>query len=246
MDTHRRASVMTTAAIATLLGACQIDLGFGLDGGWSIDLQEFKLNLTGIVTSAADGSPLPGVTVSQEDGPYGDPVLTDSLGLYSLTTNLHCSASNCKASHLFVAHLDGFERGFEPQWKDLGGRQQVIGQELTATLDFSLRPTRPITVTVQGQVSDSTGASIAGALITVWEGRSAFFGPVIIAGSTVADSLGVYEIETADHCAISGTSCFVSFRVKAQSGGPLEVRAFYDVNVSGDSLAFEVNFQNLR
>lgn len=246
MDTHRRASIMTTAALATLLGTCQIDLGVGLPSA-GIELREFTLNLTGIVTSAADGSPLPGVTVSN-GGTWrvrrGDTVLTDSLGRYSLTTELACLASNCEASHRFVAHLDGFERGFEPQSLGLG-RIQVTGPELSDTLDFLLRPTRPITVTAQGQVSDSTGASIAGALITVREGLSTF-GYAVAIDSTFADSLGMYEIVTADHCAVSGTSSFVSVSVWAQSGGPLEMRAFNDVDVSGDSLALEVNFQNLR
>ena len=138
--------------------------------------------------------------------------------------------------------LDGFERGREPSTQAL--ELQDSAPELDATLDFLLRPTRPITVTVQGQVTDaSNGAPIQGTLITVREGLS-FAGRFSPTDSTYTDSTGTYAIATADFCGISGTSCFVSVSVRAQTGDhAIEVQGYDSVNVFGDSLVLLGNFQ---
>jgi hypothetical protein len=134
----RRGKVSIVAG-AIFLAACAREFSFGLDGDGSAYFREFTLNLTGVVTSSADGSLLPGATVSN-DGTWGVRApgsgVTDSLGRYFLTTELNCliSYGRCTASHGFEARLDGFE----PDTIYLGGRE-VTGSALAATLDFSLR-----------------------------------------------------------------------------------------------------------
>ena len=174
--TTRRIAYVLTVMLLPWLTSCDLSLGLS---DFSIETRAVPINLTGTVTAAEDGTPLAGVTIQRVFGVSGgEAAISDSSGRYSLTAEGRCIVSTgCNLLPWFVAHLDGFERGREPTAQGL--ELQGSAPELDATLDFSLRPTRPITVTVQGQVTDaSNGAPIQGALITVREGSSFLVGPV--------------------------------------------------------------------
>ena len=152
------------------------------------------------------------------------PVGTNFAGahLWVLAGNCLIPGSGaCELPLSFVAHLEGFERGFEPKSRGLG--TEATAPVLDATLDFMLRPTRPINVTVHGQVTDgTTGDPIEGATISVHDFPWGFFFNIRV-DSTSTDSAGMYEIVTADLCAMSGPSCFVSLAVWAQTSDQLLV-----------------------
>ena len=242
---------MLTVVLLPWLTSCDIDV---LGGDWDFEYREVTVHLTGTVIAANDGTPLPGVTVQLAGLGFAthvvagaDTDVTDSMGHYSLTVVTSCldlPSVDCWGPRL-VAHLDGYDRGFEPQEQGVGAMKKSSGPEIDATLDFSLRPTRPITVTIHGQVTSSTGGPIAGARISVHDFPWGFFFNMPV-DSTIADSVGMYRIVTTDLCAMSDDSCFVSLFVSAEVGNRLEARSFGNVNVSGDSLVLSANFQNLQ
>ena len=245
--------VVRMLVVMLLPWSTSCDLSLGLEGDLDLEYRDVTVNLTGTAVAANDGTPLPGVTVelaglgfATHVVPGADTDVTDLLGHYSLTIVTRCldlGSLLCTGPRL-VAHLEGYERGFEPREQGVG-RMKASEPVLNATLDFSLRSTRPITVTVHGQVTSSPGGPIAGARIRVHDSPWGFFFDMPV-DTTVADSLGMYRIVTTDLCAMSDDSCFVSLSVWAETANRLESRSFNNVSVSGDSLVLSANFQNLQ
>ena len=241
---------LTTMLLPSLI-SCDIGI---LDGDWVVEYREVTVNLTGTVIAANDGTPLPGATVQLAGLGFAthvvrgaDTGVTDSSGRYSVTvvnTCMDLPSVTCHGPRL-VAHLDGYERGFEPQEQRVGAIERFSGPEIDATLDFSLRSTRPITVTVNGKVTSSGGEPIERALVSVRDSPWGTFFDMPV-DTTVTDSVGMYSLVSSDLCAVSGDSCVVSLDVWAESGGPLESRSFSNVDVPGDSLVLSANFQNLQ
>ena len=242
----RRIRLIAISMLLPWSTAC--DLGLGLDGPYDLETRDVTVNVTGRVTAANDGTPLAGVMV-QPAYSYGvrawETGVTDSHGDYTMTVESSCfvAAESCLGPSL-VAYPEGWDPGFEPQSKDVGNMESS-GAVLNTVLDFSLRPTRPITVRVHGQVAEgSTGGGIEGALITVrdqWARLSD-----IPFDSTFTDSGGMYSVAIADHCGMTGDTCSISFDVWAEKDNRLQVRSFDNLNVSGDSLAVLANFPDLR
>ncbi len=206
------------------------------------------IRVQGTVTAATDGRPLAGVTVvAPYVGDREEKAMTDSRGRYSLTFEIGAIALGTP----LVAHLDGFNRGFEPRVTMLetlawGSR----GSVLDTTLNFPLRPTRPITVSVRGQVTKgSTGEPIEAAVATVaarphW--AISFDPPFDIPqASATTNAEGHYVVVSSQFCAITGSSCFVSFRVTAAKERVGVFEDFEDMNIAGDSLSLTVNFDTL-
>jgi hypothetical protein len=236
---NRLIGVLITVIAAAFLPACDFGLS-GLD--WSTE--SLTVVLSGTVTTP-DGSPVSGATVQLAlgnsiglfgFGVYGDSAVTDSAGRY--TGRVFCSGDRRACPDLeVVAHLDRFERGLAPQVQTLyaiQSRDSVVA----ATLDFSLRPTRPITVVVHGLVTsgpDEVPVPNATVILaeTFWPFRS---------DSTTTDVLGAYEMASEGHCALSGSICMHgSLQVQARQGSQGQQLDFAPVPVEGDSLDVEAN-----
>lgn len=216
------------------------------------------ITVQGTVSAASDGRPLAGATVEQafigEADPERPKGFTDSQGRYSFVKESSCEFCIPPIGLTLVAHLDGFDQGFEPRaeqlpvesWQRRDVRDSVL---VHATQNFALRPTRPISVSIRGQVTNrSTGEPIETVTITVanhpW---GHFFDPPfeVPRDSAETDADGRYAVVSTHFCAISGSSCFVSFRVTAEKDDLFESRIFEEVNVAGDSLSLTVDFEEL-
>jgi hypothetical protein len=247
MPVPRGGAFQLAFPLIVVLTSCKV--GNLLDPG-SLEYREVMISLTGTVTAVSDGRPLADATVVGGFGVLNPlPVVTDSMGHYALTalTDCYVLSGGCEVRTSFTAHLDGFERGFEPRRRDLW--MQAPESTASATLDFALRPTRPIWLAVQGQVTEgSGGAPIEGVEVTATEGlvNLVLLGLPEAAESQATDTLGMYRIEMADFCAIEASACLVSVAVTAWDGSRFEARTFNDLEVPGDSLVLVVDFHDLR
>lgn len=217
------------------------------------------LTVRGTVTAATDGRPLSGVAVEQRFFMEADPerpkAITDSGGRYSFVKKDSCSICITPIGFTLVAHLDGFNRGFEPRveqlpvesWQKREVRDTVF---LDATQNFALRPTRPITLSIRGRVtSASTGEPLEIVTVTVtnhpW-GNFLYAPFDVPRDSAQTDADGRYFVASSHFCAISGSSCFVSLYITAVKDDLFEDRILEDLTVAGDSLSLRVNFDGLE
>lgn len=242
-----RRRVVAGASLSAILSACE--MSFGLEG---LESHSLTVALSGTVTAAPGGAPVAGATVEPTPhessiglfgfGVYAESAVTDASGRYALT--IQCNLSDgprCPAID-FVAHLDPSEGALEPHVRTVHARRSGDSVAV-ATLDFSLRPTRPITVIVHGRVTAGPGGPPIPAASVVVHDR---FWP-FQQDSTTADSFGAYRIESREYCVLEGGSCtFGALRILAQDGARMQDRELPAVIVPGDSLDVAVSFDDLR
>lgn len=241
-----------SAVALTVVAACG---GSSVVGPSCGDSRPITIEVQGRVTAADDGRPLAGATVESISGDPSASATTDGQGRYSLSIRDRCVYDAdlvCRppdAIPFLVAHLDRFDRDFEPRVEQPREETSAVPEGVdvvNATADFALRPTRPITLEVEGRLTRaSDGEPIEAARVTVeW-----FAGPSLpfdVPGDSAStDEEGRYLLAWRHFCAIGGSSCFASFMVTAQKDDFWDAKVFQDLNVVGDSISLTVNFDGL-
>lgn len=241
-----------SAVALTLVAACG---GSSVVGPSCGDSRPITIEVQGRVTAADDGRPLAGATVQDISGDPSVSATTDSQGRYSLSIRDRCVYDPdivCRPPEglpFLVAHLDRFDRDFEPRVEEPRQEASAVPEGVdvvNATADFALRPTRPLTLAVEGRLTRaSDGEPIEAARVTVeW-----FAGPSlpfdVPRDSASTDEEGRYLVAWRHSCAISGSSCLASFMVTAQKDDLWEAKVFQDLNAVGDSIGVTVDFDEL-
>jgi len=241
------------------LGACGSTGSIDLNG--PTRSQPEVITVQGTVTATNDGRPVASVTVEQlffdgELEAQGPKVLTDAEGRYNLVEESSCDVCIAPLFFTLVAHLDGFDGGFEPRRERVPSESWAQGEVgdtvfFNATQNFALRPTRPVIVNIRGRVTDGPGGQpIETVKVTItnqpWGNVSYHVPFEVPRDSAETDAEGHYFVESKHFCAITGSSCSLSLYVRAEKDDLLEGRIVKDMSVPDDSLSLTVNFEGLE